>query len=85
MREKSSAKALEYLKDLMVDVRLGVTLKEYKDKYATFADGRKEYWETLIWTAGVKGEPIPESLRNVSKGEVDSMWISSTVSLASTT
>lgn len=59
MREKSSAKALEYLKDLMVDVRLGVTLKEYKDKYATFADGRKEYWETLIWTAGVKGEPIP--------------------------
>lgn len=59
MREKSSAKALEYLRDLMVDVRLNTTLKEYKDKYALFADGRKEYWETIIWTAGVKGEPIP--------------------------
>lgn len=59
MREKSSAKALQYLEELMVDVRLGTTLREYNDKYATFADGRKEYWETLIWTAGVKGEPIP--------------------------
>lgn len=59
MSEKSSAKALEYLRDLMVDVRLNTTLKEYTDKYALFADGSKEYWETIIWTAGVKGEPIP--------------------------
>lgn len=59
MREKSSAKALEYLRDLMVDVRLNTSLKEYKDKYAYFADGTKEYWETMIWTAGVKGEPMP--------------------------
>lgn len=59
MREKSSEKALSYLKDLMVDVRLNTTLKDYKDKYATFADGTREYWETIIWTAGVKGEPIP--------------------------
>lgn len=59
MREKSSAKALEYLKDLLVDVRLNTTLKEYKDKFVTFADGTREYWETVIWTAGVKGEPMP--------------------------
>lgn len=59
MRDKSSAKALEYLRDLMVDVRLNTSLREYKDKYAYFADGTKEYWETMIWTAGVKGEPMP--------------------------
>ncbi len=59
MREKSSAKALKYLRDLMVDVRLNTSLKEYKEKYATFGDGSREYWETLIWTAGVKGEPMP--------------------------
>lgn len=59
MRPQSSEKALKYLKDLMVDVRLNTTLKEYKDKYVTFDDGRREYWETVIWTAGVKGEPIP--------------------------
>lgn len=59
MRPKSSAKAVEYLKELMVDVRLNTSLKEYKDKYALFADGTKEYWETMIWTAGVKGEPMP--------------------------
>ena len=59
MREKSSEKALKYLKDLMVDVRLNTTMKGYNDKYVTFGDDTKEYWETVIWTAGVKGEPMP--------------------------
>lgn len=60
MRPKSSAKALEYLtKDLLVDVRLNTLMKEYRGKIATFADGTREYWETVIWTAGVKGEPMP--------------------------
>ncbi len=59
MREKSSEKALKYLQDLMVDVRLNTTMKDYSDKYVTFGDGTKEYWETVIWTAGVKGEPMP--------------------------
>lgn len=59
MKEKSSKKALKYLQDLMVDVRLNTTMKDYSDKYVTFGDGSKEYWETVIWTAGVKGEPMP--------------------------
>ena len=59
MREKSSERALKYLKDLCVDVRLNTLMKEYKDKEVTFANGVKEHWETVIWTAGVKGEPIP--------------------------
>lgn len=59
MNPKSSQKAYEYLTGLMVDVRLNTAMKGYKDKIVTFGDGHTEYWETLIWTAGVKGEPMP--------------------------
>ncbi|MDE6329998.1 MAG: NAD(P)/FAD-dependent oxidoreductase [Muribaculaceae bacterium] len=59
MSEKASAKALAYLKDLMVDVRLNTMMSGYKDKIVSFADGHEEYWETLIWTAGVRGEAMP--------------------------
>ena len=59
MDPKCSAKALEYLKSLMVNVRLGEVMKGYEDKMVEFSDGHKEYWETMIWTAGIKGEPLP--------------------------
>lgn len=59
MAPECSEKALQYLKDLMVKVRLEETMTNYDDKYVEFADGKREYWETLIWTAGVKGEPMP--------------------------
>lgn len=57
--EKASEKAAKYLGELMVDIRLGTQVKSYKDKTASFSDGHTEYWETLVWTAGVKGEPMP--------------------------
>ena len=59
MRPQSQAYALKTLKKLMVNVRLNTVLKDYSDKYVNFADGQKEYYETLIWTAGVRGEPMP--------------------------
>ncbi|MDE7437351.1 MAG: NAD(P)/FAD-dependent oxidoreductase [Muribaculaceae bacterium] len=59
MSRKSRDKAKKDLENLMVNVRLNTALKSYQDKYVTFADGHKEYYETLIWTAGVKGEPMP--------------------------
>lgn len=59
MRPRSQQKALEGLKSLMVNVRLNTAMKGYDSKYVTFSDGHKEYFETLIWTAGVRGEPIP--------------------------
>lgn len=59
MKKESREKAECYLKDLMVDVRLNTQLSGYKDKIAYFKDGHEEYWETLIWTAGVCGEPMP--------------------------
>lgn len=59
MGEKCSHRAFMYLQKLLVDVRLNTQLKSYSDKEALFADGHSEYWETLIWTAGVKGEALP--------------------------
>ena len=59
MDQRCSDKAMEYLKSLMVDVRLNEVMKNYEDKIVEFGDGHKEYWETLIWTAGIKGEPMP--------------------------
>ncbi len=59
MSEKCSRKAEQYLRSLMVDVRVGTMVKSYEDKFVTFADGTREYWETVIWNAGVKGEPMP--------------------------
>lgn len=56
---KLGQKAYVYLRDLLVDIRLNTVMKGYADKMVTFADGHSEYWETLIWTAGVKGEPMP--------------------------
>ncbi|MDE5813050.1 MAG: FAD-dependent oxidoreductase, partial [Muribaculaceae bacterium] len=54
-----SQKAYVYLTQLLVDIRLNTIMKGYDDKMVEFADGHKEYWETLIWTAGVMGEPMP--------------------------
>ena len=59
MSEKSQKYALESLRKLMVNVRLNTMMKDYTDKYVTFGDGHREYYETMIWTAGVKGEPMP--------------------------
>ncbi len=59
MGDKASSLALKYLKEFGVEVRLGVVLKDYHDKMAVYSDGTSEYRETIIWTAGVKGEPMP--------------------------
>lgn len=59
MSQEAGEKAYQYLKDLMVEIRLNTIMKSYEDKIVTFADGKSEYSETLIWTAGVKGETMP--------------------------
>lgn len=59
MSPEAGKKAHEYLEGLMVDIRLNTTMKSYEDKIATFGDGTTEYSETLIWTAGVRGEDMP--------------------------
>lgn len=59
MKPKSQERALKYLQELCVDVRLNTLMEKYEDKIVTYKDGHQEYNETVIWTAGVKGEPIP--------------------------
>ena len=55
MSEKSSADALHDLKELMVDVRLGKTMKSYENGTLKFADGETLEAQTVIWTAGIVG------------------------------
>ncbi|MDE6468869.1 MAG: NAD(P)/FAD-dependent oxidoreductase [Muribaculaceae bacterium] len=58
MSEKSSADALEGLRQLLVDVRLGKRMKSYDDGVLTFDDGTSVATDTVIWTAGVTGVPF---------------------------
>lgn len=55
MSEDSSGKACEALRQLMVDIRLGQTMKSYADSTVTFADGTTLRADTVIWTAGITG------------------------------
>ncbi len=55
MTEKSSAEAAEYLDSLMVKVKLGHNMKEYRDDEVVLDNGEILPAAMLIWTAGVKG------------------------------
>lgn len=55
MSPLSSAKALKYLGELMVDVRLGHVMKEYADDQVTLEDGTRMPAGMVIWTAGITG------------------------------
>ena len=55
MSPLSSAKALKYLGELMVDVRLGHVMKEYADDQVTLEDGTRMSAGMVIWTAGITG------------------------------
>lgn len=59
MSAKSGADALEALGQLMVDVRLGRRMERYSDHVLAFADGTSVETETVIWTAGITGVPLP--------------------------
>ena len=55
MTEKSSAEAEKYLESLMVKVKLGHNMKEYKDDTIVLDNQEILPAAMLIWTAGVKG------------------------------
>lgn len=56
MSQESSQAALDALKSLMVDVRLGTLMSKYEDNVVTLSNGETVYSEMVIWTAGVTGE-----------------------------
>lgn len=67
--KRSSEKALEFLKNLGVQVLLNIQLKNYDGEVAVFSDGSSLPSKCVIWSAGVKGE-APEGLskEHIGKG-----------------
>ena len=59
MSERAGAKALRYLNELGVDVRLKTLTKDYDGETVVLDTGEKIPCKTLIWAAGVKGNLIP--------------------------
>lgn len=58
MSEKSSEKSLKYLQEMGVKVHLGVAVKNYDGKVVELSSGEKIISRTLLWAAGVAGNPI---------------------------
>ncbi len=58
MSEEASAKSLEYLKELGVNVFLNTRVKSYDGSEIEVNDGTRFTTNTVIWSAGVKGSPI---------------------------
>lgn len=58
MSDKSSQRALNYLRKMGVKVHLNLAVKSYDGYTVTFSNGTSLISRTLIWAAGVKGKPI---------------------------
>lgn len=58
MSEHASKKALEYLQRMGVKVHLNCTVKSYDGHVVSFNTGEKLITKTMIWAAGVRGQPI---------------------------
>jgi NADH:quinone reductase (non-electrogenic) len=59
MFEKASTHALAVLKKLEVSVLLNTTVKDYEGRSVHLGNGNTLLAKTLVWTAGVKGAPLP--------------------------
>lgn len=75
MSEESSEASLKYLRQLHVRVHLNARVEAFDGKEVTLADGQTFASETVIWTAGVKANPIDglpaESLGGAQRIKVD--------------
>ncbi|MDE6097572.1 MAG: NAD(P)/FAD-dependent oxidoreductase [Muribaculaceae bacterium] len=58
MSRRSSDDAFRQLGELMVDITLGKTMKDYNNGTILFADGTELESDTIIWTAGVTAESV---------------------------
>jgi NADH:ubiquinone reductase (H+-translocating) len=69
LSEKSSAKALKYLKELGVEVVLNTRVLDFHGDYVQTNTDDDIIAKTLIWTAGVEGNPVIGMPKNsVNKG-----------------
>lgn len=59
MSTQASEKAHRYLIQMGVKVHLNLAVKSYNGYEVVFSNGEKLITRTMIWAAGVKGNPIP--------------------------
>ncbi|MCB0692632.1 MAG: NAD(P)/FAD-dependent oxidoreductase [Lewinellaceae bacterium] len=59
MSEESSARAKQYLEKLGVGILLDTQVQGYDGETVRLSNGQEIETETVIWAAGVKGNPIP--------------------------
>ncbi|MBT1702484.1 NAD(P)/FAD-dependent oxidoreductase [Chryseosolibacter indicus] len=75
MSDIAGRKSLEYLQEMGVKVHLNCAVKSYDGHQVVFNTGEKLISKTLIWAAGVKGNPVDglnaESLGKASRIKVD--------------
>jgi NADH dehydrogenase len=75
MSEIAGKKSLEYLQNMGVNVHLNCAVKSYDGNEVVFNTGEKLKSRTLIWAAGVKGNPVAglqaEVLGKASRLRVD--------------
>lgn len=75
MSDIAGEKALEYLKEMGVNVHLSSAVKSYDGYHVVFSSGQELVTKTLIWAAGVKGNPVQglqaEALGRSSRLKVD--------------
>jgi NADH dehydrogenase len=72
MSENASRYSLKYLEEMGIVVRLNAKVKEYDNHKVYLEDGTEFPTDTVIWTAGVKGNPIEglEDEHMVSGGRI---------------
>lgn len=58
MHPDNSAKSLKYVKDFGVNVWLNTAVTGYDGNEIELSNGKRIRTKTLIWTAGVKGNPV---------------------------
>jgi NADH dehydrogenase len=58
MSEQAGKKALEFLLEMGVKVHLGTAVKSYDGYEVVLSSGEKLISRSLIWAAGVKGNPV---------------------------
>jgi len=75
MSEIAGKKALQYLEEMGVQVHLNSAVKSYDGDEVAFSTGKVLVSKTLIWAAGVKGNPVQglqaESFGRSSRLKVD--------------
>lgn len=75
MSDIAGQKALEYLQQMGVHVHLNSAVKSYDGYEVQFSNGQRLVSKTLIWAAGVKGNPVAglgvETLGRASRLKVD--------------